>query len=433
VAAVVMASPGGPAHVMLTDRQAEHIPGCNMAFYKWALVEIGGFDPVFHTAGDDVDVCWRLQQAGHKIGFSPAGFVWHYRRSTIADYLRQQHGYGQAEALLVRKHPECFNSLGSSIWRGRIYTSSRFGILLRSSIIYRGLFGSGGFQSLYAAEPAVTFMVCTSLEYHVLVTLPLWVFSAAFPHLLPLPIASLFLSLGICSAAALQAALPREKVRWWSRPLVALLFFLQPIIRGWARYQHRLGPHPAPDAARATLDSLAIRDNGLPLEVVEYWADQRVDRLALVGDLLRQLDRRGWPNRVDSGWNEYDVEVFDTRWSKLQLTTVSEEQAQGQLIRCRLQARWSLKAKVAFWSLCAVELLLLGGVRPRPLLLWFIVLFVPLFAWFLRREQRSLQSLIQVLLDEVAKPRKLIRVEAAKPPRRGVGTPDEAARRVPTA
>ena len=37
VAAAVMVSPGGPAHVMLTDRQAEHIPGCNMAFYKWAL------------------------------------------------------------------------------------------------------------------------------------------------------------------------------------------------------------------------------------------------------------------------------------------------------------------------------------------------------------------------------------------------------------
>ena len=59
VAAAVMASPGGPAHVMLTDRQAEHIPGCNMAFYKWALAQVGGFDPIFHRAGDDVDLCWR--------------------------------------------------------------------------------------------------------------------------------------------------------------------------------------------------------------------------------------------------------------------------------------------------------------------------------------------------------------------------------------
>src|SRR5437879_11737850 len=174
VAAAVMVSPGGPAHVMLTDRQAEHIPGCNMAFYKWALASIGGFDPIFRQAGDDVDVCWRLQQAGHKIGFSPAAFVWHYRRSTIGAYLKQQHGYGEAEALLGRKHPEYFNSVGSSLWRGRIYTSSKFGVLVRRPISYRGRFGSAGFQALYASRPALTLMLCTSLEYHVTVVLPFW-------------------------------------------------------------------------------------------------------------------------------------------------------------------------------------------------------------------------------------------------------------------
>src|SRR6266498_2864333 len=72
-AAAVMASPGGPAHVMLTDSEAEHVPGCNMAFFKWALKEAGGFDPIFRKAGDDVDLCWRLQDREYKIGFSPAG------------------------------------------------------------------------------------------------------------------------------------------------------------------------------------------------------------------------------------------------------------------------------------------------------------------------------------------------------------------------
>ena len=148
VAAVVMAAPGGPAQVMLTDRQAEHIPGCNMAFYKRALEEVGGFDPIFRQAGDDVDLCWRLQQAGYTIGFSPAGFVWHYRRPTIGAYLSQQRGYGEAEGLLVRKHPEYFNPFGASIWRGRIYGMSMPGILARRSMIYHGRFGSAGFQFL---------------------------------------------------------------------------------------------------------------------------------------------------------------------------------------------------------------------------------------------------------------------------------------------
>ena len=33
-----------------------------MAFRKTALEAIGGFDPRFRTAGDDVDECWRLQE-----------------------------------------------------------------------------------------------------------------------------------------------------------------------------------------------------------------------------------------------------------------------------------------------------------------------------------------------------------------------------------
>src|SRR5439155_2264164 len=246
VAAAVMVSPGGPAHVMLDDRRAEHLPGCNMAFYKWALAEVGGFDPIFRKAGDDVDICWRLQQAGLKIGFSPAAFVWHYRRSNAGAYLRQQLGYGEAEALLVRKHPEYFNSFGDSIWRGRIYTASKFGVLLRAPIIYRGVFGSAPFQTLYASTPAVTLMLFTTLEYHVLVTLPLWVLSVTFRHLLPLAIASLLISAAVSVAAGAQAALPKAKRRWWSRPLVAMMFFVQPIVRGWARYQGRLSLRGTP-------------------------------------------------------------------------------------------------------------------------------------------------------------------------------------------
>src|SRR5439155_1036491 len=44
VPAAVAASPGGPTHVLLNDEVAEHVPGCNMAFTKKALEEIGGFE-----------------------------------------------------------------------------------------------------------------------------------------------------------------------------------------------------------------------------------------------------------------------------------------------------------------------------------------------------------------------------------------------------
>ena len=411
VAAAIMASPGGPAHVMLTDRQAEHIPGCNMAFFKWALDEVGGFDPVFRIAGDDVDLCWRLQQAGHSIGFSPAAFVWHYRRSTIGQYLNQQHGYGEAETMLARKHPECFNSVGASLWRGRIYTSSKFGILIRPSMIYRGLFGGGGFQTLYASQPASTLMLCTSLEYHVTIVLPLWVLSVIFPHLLPLAITSLVLPIAICAVAGAQATLPPAKARWWSRPLVASLYFLQPIVRGLARYSSRLLTHPIPLAAQHTLDSLKLRDSHHSLNELQYWSENRINRLEFVAETLRQLDRQGWPNKSDVGWSEYDVEVQGSRWCNLQLITVVEDHpGNKQLLRCRLRGRWSLQAKVTFWGLSAVELLLLGFVPDAIRWLWLLVLTLPLLAWFFRREKRDLQSMITILLDEIAKQHKLAKI-----------------------
>src|SRR5947207_2868341 len=45
IQACVAAAPGGPSHVLLTDTIAEHIPGCNMAFYRGVFESMGGFDP----------------------------------------------------------------------------------------------------------------------------------------------------------------------------------------------------------------------------------------------------------------------------------------------------------------------------------------------------------------------------------------------------
>ena len=103
VADCVANAPGGPVHVLISDREAEHIPGCNMAFRRAALEEIGGFDARFRSAGDDVDLCWRLQQLGGRLAFHAGAVVWHHRRDSVAMYWRQQLGYGRAEALLEEK------------------------------------------------------------------------------------------------------------------------------------------------------------------------------------------------------------------------------------------------------------------------------------------------------------------------------------------
>jgi glycosyltransferase involved in cell wall biosynthesis len=144
VADCVAKSPGGPIHVLLSDRVAEHIPGCNMAFWKSSLEAVGGFDPRFRIAGDDVDVCWKLQERGWTLGFSPGAVVWHHRRASVWGYLRQQLEYGRCEALLERKWPERYNSGGHLTWTGRVYGN---GHNFRRWRIYYGTWGSELFQS----------------------------------------------------------------------------------------------------------------------------------------------------------------------------------------------------------------------------------------------------------------------------------------------
>lgn len=427
VASAVMVSPGGPAHVMLTDRVAEHIPGCNMAFYKWALDEIGGFDPIFRAAGDDVDICWRLQQRGYRIGFSPAGFVWHYRRSNVRAYLKQQHGYGEAEALLVRKHPEYFNSLGNSIWQGRIYTPAKLGIVTRSSVIYHGVFGSAFFQSIYASEASMALMLLTSLEFHVLVTGPLFVLGGLLPHLMPLGWAALFTSLGMCVTAAAQAEVPKTKRHWAFRPLVALLFFLQPITRGWARYRGRLLQSPTPLSHRETMDTLDTKHEGKSYQLVQYWTRKPVTRVQFLTAILEELDKHSWPNKADVGWNQYDIEIFGSRWCTLQLTTVAEGHKDGaQLFRCRLKTVPSLLAETVVALTVALEILLIGFIDSNWL--WAVLVLSVLWLWWLlRTEAQDLRRIMSVFLDTVAPKLGLTRIELSEPPAEVIKTPQPQA------
>ena len=424
IAAAVMVSPGGPAHVMLNDRDAEHIPGCNMAFYKWALDEIAGFDPIYRKAGDDVDVCWRLQQCGYRIGFSPAGFVWHYRRATVQTYLKQQAGYGEAEALLMTKHPEYFNSAGGSIWRGRIYSPSNMGIVVRRSVIYHGPFAGGWFQTLYSPAPAFALMLATSLEYHVTVTLPLLVLSVPFNFLWPLGVTSLCMSLTVCVAAASQAQLEKSKRRFWSRPLVALLCFLQPIARGWARYEGRLRINTTPAKAFRRIASIAYIDRGEPLEEIQYWCHTGMERVSFVHAIVQKLEQENWQHKPDAGWDEFDVEIYGTRWSRLQLTTVAEAMNNGQqLFHCRLNTGWSLLATVLFWSAGGLELLLIGLVASTVPWLWMLLLTLPLLGLYFENEKRILQRLIVAFLDEVAVKHELTKVPFEKTQPRAAQAP----------
>lgn len=251
VADAVTRSPGGPVHVLLTDAEAEHIPGCNMAFRKGALEAIGGFDPRFWTAGDDVDVCWRLQDQGFTLGFSPSAVVWHHRRNSVRAYWRQQRGYGRAEALLEAKWPEKYNTAGHLSWSGRIYGNGHLGIPGRRQRIYHGTWGSAPFQSLAHPVPSLLRSLPSMPEWHLVIAFLAMLSTLGLfwrPLFVALPVLALALLAFVVHAAlaALRAPFPAAAVRavpaWRLRSLTAVLHLLQPVARLAGRIRHGLTP-----------------------------------------------------------------------------------------------------------------------------------------------------------------------------------------------
>jgi len=250
IAKCVYRAPGGPTQVMLDDRSAEHIPGCNMSFLKRALDDIGEFDPIFTKAADDVDICWRLLERGWRIGFSPSAVVWHHRRPSIKAYWRQQTGYGESEVLLEQKYPNKFNPWGHAHWAGRIYAPYPFFRLFSQPRIYHGLWGSAGFQSIYEQGGGYLSFLPRAMEWHVGL-IALAVLGLFIPWLLLVAGIGLAYTVGYCMVCAADAKLDvlvsRHGPATWARTLgwratIALLNFLEPLARDWGRIKGGFTP-----------------------------------------------------------------------------------------------------------------------------------------------------------------------------------------------
>ncbi len=354
VADCVGLSPGGPTHVMVDDRTAEHVPGCNMAFYTWALKQVNGFDPQFRKAGDDVDLIWRLQDLGYPIGFAPAAQVWHYRRNTIKAYLKQQRGYGEAEALLKYKHPDHFNTLGASHWRGKIYGSDEIGIRLGRDVIYHGLFGTGLFQTIYRKPASMALMMLMSIEWHLLAAF-VAVLGLVLPSLLWIAVAMFATPIALSIIAAWQAPETKHK-HWLSRPLIALLHLRQPITRGWARYSVRLKAKVMKPEARGYRRTQPLPVDPEDRKTLKYWSKFH-GRFSLLEKITEEVRANGWRMRVDSGWQEWDMEIYGSRYVKIRLTTATEHHHHvGKLTRVRVEPLMSNFTKV----LLAASVMLAG-------------------------------------------------------------------------
>jgi GT2 family glycosyltransferase len=408
LAACVAASPGQPMHVLESDQVAEHIPGCNMAFRRDALLAINGFDPQFRKAGDDVDICWRLQQAGQWITYAPGAFVWHHRRQTPKAYLRQQAGYGEAEALLRFKHPDRFNGRGDGIWRGALYGVSLQGLRLGQSLIYRGTFGTGLFQCIYQHGPAHWAMLPSTLEWHIVallmaVTGLYW--TGAWVGVALMVLLSALVAVLRCR----QATLPSHYDSLASRFRVAALCYAQPLVRSWQRYQTRFFAY---HSSRLGANSQGVDKRLMPMIgrlTVNYWSEEGHDRIQFLKAAVDHFDHQGWNKTLDSGWSSWDMEIHCHPWTVLRAYTAQEDHGGGKhLIRVGYRLRLSEYAK-PIGAMAALVAAAAAALVSWPLAIVAVALFLSLTAMWISGAYRSSHAIRA--LDRVARELGLVRCE----------------------
>lgn len=370
VAQCVARSPGGPTHVLINDTVAEHIPGCNMAFRRWALEEIGGFDPTYTKAGDDVDICWRLQARGWSLAFSPSALVWHHHRNSVKAYWRQQVGYGEGESFLEHRHQEKFNERGQTRWQGRIYSHLPAYRSLFKTVIYNGRWGASAFPSVYQGGLDNWTCLPQMLEWQ---TGALFALAGGvlFRPLLVIAAAMFALTLSRCFAYSWRTKLDNLATarapfsRLKHRLMIAWMHYIQL----WARFRGRIKGYFGSDVSafedeRQLIDGAPGLSTGQAMLLLFYHLDSTYwdVRYTMIDDFLASLKRIGErslaPVRCDDGWQrEYDLRLRACRNCSINIKLTAEDH--GGMKRL-FRARINLYRPWRFWAII-VAVSALGG------------------------------------------------------------------------
>jgi GT2 family glycosyltransferase len=86
-------------------RNVDDWPSVNLAVRKSTFKQVGGFNSIYWP-GEDSIFCNDLIRRNFNILMIPEAIVWHHRRRSISQHLKQAKGYGTHRGYFARKFPE---------------------------------------------------------------------------------------------------------------------------------------------------------------------------------------------------------------------------------------------------------------------------------------------------------------------------------------
>lgn len=77
--------------------------GCNVAVRRECIEEVGGFVESL-APGEEIELAYRIEKAGYKVGYAPSAFVWHNRQLSLGGYVRKMFAIGYTRVVLAHMH-----------------------------------------------------------------------------------------------------------------------------------------------------------------------------------------------------------------------------------------------------------------------------------------------------------------------------------------
>ncbi|MBW3620969.1 MAG: glycosyltransferase family 2 protein [Actinobacteria bacterium] len=118
----------------LAPRDVDWVSGCAVALRRDAFLDVGGFDPGYFMFVEDVDLGYRLRQAGWRVRFEPTAQVVHAvgastggaRAAMVVAHARSlDRFYGRAYARGPGRLLRPFVRLGLALWVGLVLAWNR--------------------------------------------------------------------------------------------------------------------------------------------------------------------------------------------------------------------------------------------------------------------------------------------------------------------
>jgi mycofactocin system glycosyltransferase len=192
-----------------------YVPSAAIICRRRMLDDVGGFDETMRS-GEDVDLCWRLVEAGARLRYEPIALVAHDHRTELGPWFFRKAFYGESAAPLSVRHPGKTAPLVISRWTLVVWLLMAMGSCIGylASVIAAGLTARRVANSLRTVETQPKQVA--AIAAHGLWSAALQLASAICRHYWPIALLAAVVSRR-CRQAVLIAAVVDGVVDWAAR------------------------------------------------------------------------------------------------------------------------------------------------------------------------------------------------------------------------